>query len=134
MPTTQQESEWQTLLDSTPYPAEAYEFIQQGLTYTQERLYREDDHLTNEDRHIRGQEFCLGLRDLAIEQWGLMAPSVLRHWRIHRTVDFGRIVFAMIEAGLMSKTDEDSLDDFRNVYEFDEAFSRDALLTGIGAG
>ena len=36
-------------------------------------------------------------------------------------------------AGLMSKTDEDTLDDFRSVYEFDEAFSRDALLTGIGA-
>ncbi|MCH2144407.1 MAG: hypothetical protein MK082_04585 [Phycisphaerales bacterium] len=133
MPTAQHDFEWQTLLESTPYPAEAYEFVQGGLTYTQERIYEQESQLAAEERHIRGQEFCLGLRDLAIDRWGLMAPAVLRNWNIHRTLDFGRIVFAMIDAGLMSKTDEDSLDDFRGVYEFDEAFSRDALLTGIGA-
>lgn len=133
MSTTQHESDWQSVLESAPYPAEAFEFVQSGLSHTQERLYSEDTHLASEERHIRGQEFCIGLRDLAIERWGLMAPAVLRHWKIHRTLDFGRIVFAMIDAGLMSKTEEDSLEDFRNVYDFDEAFSRDALLTGIGA-
>ena len=133
MTTTQPDSDFQTMIDSTPYPAEAFEFVQSGLSHTQERLYEENAHLSTEERHIRGQEFCLGLRDLAIERWGLMAPSVLSHWKIYRTADFGRIVFSMIDAGLMSKTDEDTLDDFRSVYEFDEAFSRDALLTGIGA-
>jgi uncharacterized repeat protein (TIGR04138 family) len=133
MPTAQHDFEWQSLLESAPYPAEAFEFVQSGLSYTQERVYEEDSQLGTEERHIRGQEFCLGLRDLAIERWGLMAPAVLRNWKIHRTLDFGRIVFSMIDAGLMSKTDEDTLDDFRGVYEFDEVFSRDALLTGIGA-
>jgi uncharacterized repeat protein (TIGR04138 family) len=38
-------------------------------------------------------------------------------------LDFGRIVFAMIDAGMMRKTDEDDLADFDNVFEFDEAFA-----------
>ena len=133
MPTAQPETGLQSLLKSTPYPAEAFEFVQAGLTYTQERIYEQERQLAVEERHIRGQEFCLGLRDLAIERWGLMAPVVLSNWKIQRTLDFGRIVFAMIDAGLMSKTDEDSIDDFRGVYDFGEAFSRDALQTGIGA-
>jgi outer membrane receptor protein involved in Fe transport len=38
------------------------------------------------------------------------------------TYDFGRIVFAMVESGLMQKTDDDSIEDFRNVYDFKTAF------------
>ena len=60
-----------------------------------------------------------------------MAPVVLDHWNVRRTDYFGRIVFAMIEEGLMSKTADDTLDDFRAVYDFDEAFSSDQLLSRI---
>ena len=134
MPATQQEHEWHKSpsISTLPYPSEAYEFLQDGLAHTAERIY-ENSQMETPDRHVRGQELCLGLRDLAIERWGLMAPAVLRHWKIYRTDDFGRIVFAMIDAKLMKKTDEDTLDDFRGVYQFDEAFSREALLHGIGA-
>jgi uncharacterized repeat protein (TIGR04138 family) len=51
---------------------------------------------------------------------------------VHRTDDFGRIVFAMIDAGLFSKSQRDSLDDFRCVFDFQEAFSRDRLVSAIG--
>jgi uncharacterized repeat protein (TIGR04138 family) len=63
-----------------------------------------------------------------------MAPVVLGHWHIKRTDDFGRIVFAMIGEGLMSKTDDDTMDDFRAVFDFDEAFSRDQLLAAMATG
>jgi len=84
------------------------------------------------DRHISGQQLCVGLREYAIERYGMMAFSVLSSWHVQRTDDFGRIVFAMIDAGLFSKTNRDSVDDFRCVYDFHEAFSRDRLLTAIG--
>ena len=61
---------------------------------------------------------------------------VLSHWHVRRTEDFGRIVFAMIAEGLMSKTDDDTPEDFRAVYDFEEAFSSDQLserLTADGA-
>jgi len=83
-------------------------------------------------RHVNGQQLCLGLRDFAIERFGLFAPVVFERWNIHRTDDFGRMVFAMIDARLMSRNSEDSMDDFRGVFDFDEAFSHDALLSGIG--
>lgn len=103
------------------YPIEAFEFIQQGLAFTAQQAAA-DVAAGKRSRHVTGQELCMGLRDFAIAQWGLLARSVLRRWNIACTLDFGRIVFAMVDAGLMSKTDDDSIEDFRNVYDFRAAF------------
>ena len=51
-----------------------------------------------------------------------MAKTVLEHWGIKETLDFGKIVFALVEIGLMRKTNEDSLDDFKEIYDFNQAF------------
>ena len=79
---------------------------------------------------MKGQELCLGLRDFAIERWGIMAPAVLRYWQIQRTEDFGRIVFVLVNEGTLSKTEDDSLADFRGVYDLLEAFNADELEGG----
>jgi uncharacterized repeat protein (TIGR04138 family) len=50
-----------------------------------------------------------------------MARTVFRLWGIERTDDFGEIVFNLIDAGLMSKTDKDDRSDFRGVYDLDQA-------------
>ena len=50
-----------------------------------------------------------------------MAKCVLNCWGVQSTGDFGEIVFNLIEAGLMSKTDEDTRADFRDVYDLDQA-------------
>lgn len=55
-------------------------------------------------------------------QYGMMARTVLSRWNLTSTYDFGKIVFALVDNGYMSKTDEDSIDDFRNVYDFRTAF------------
>ena len=88
--------------------------------------------MNSNSRHVSGQQLCLGLRDYAIKRYGMMAPAVLRSWNLRRTDDFGRIVFAMIEHGLMSKTAEDTLEDFQAVYDFDEAFARETLMRHVG--
>lgn len=129
----QQEVDWQKILATGPYPIEAFVFVREGLNFTVQQVHDDPDALPEEDRHISGQQLCMGLRDLAICKYGLLAPVVLDHWCIRRTCDFGRIVFAMIEAGLMTKTASDSLDDFQAVFDFDEAFSHDALLEHIGS-
>lgn len=128
------EIDWTTVLNTAgPYPMEAFTFVREGLAYTAERVHAERQSVSGDDRHISGQQLCLGLRDFAIQQYGLLAPVVLNHWHVHRTDDFGRIVFAMISEGMMSKTADDSLDDFRAVYDFDEAFSRDQLIGSLSA-
>ncbi|RLS94054.1 MAG: hypothetical protein DWI11_05790 [Planctomycetota bacterium] len=125
------------LLARGPYPLEAYEFLQQGLQHTVQRMHATQSVHANEPfrgGHITGQQLCFGLRDLAISQYGFLAPAVLAHWRVQRTGDFGTMVYTLIEAGLMSRNEQDRLEDFGNVYDFDEAFSPRELATSIGRG
>jgi len=115
------------------YPIDAFLFVQRGLDHTVRWLHGEEepvelDVINNEDdedtqsRHVSGQQLCLGLREFAVTQYGLMARTVLKRWNIRSSRDFGAIVFHMVEAGLMHKTDEDSIQDFINVFRFEEAF------------
>ncbi len=105
------------------YPIEAYQFVEQGLRHTVTKIHGQSDpDDPSRNRHVGGQELCEGLRDLALTQWGLLARTVLQRWNITSTLDFGKIVFALIDGGLMQKTDSDSLEDFRNVYDFRTAF------------
>lgn len=105
------------------YPYEAYEFMFAALAHTQRMLGRDPEEDEDHERthHVRGPELLAGVRDLALREFGLMARTVFRLWGINRTDDFGEIVFNLIESRLMSKTPEDNLDDFRAVYDLDEA-------------
>ena len=105
----------QKLIDQNPhYKFEAYSFILSALHFTMSSL--------PEPRHTTGREFCEGIRKYAIDQFGPLARTVLDYWGIKQTVDFGKLVFALVDIGLMRKTEEDSLDDFTNVYDFKTAF------------
>lgn len=75
-------------------------------------------------RHITGRELTVGVRDLALERYGPMARSVLAHWGIHATEDVGCVVFAMVEQGILVKQEEDRLEDFADVFDFEEVFER----------
>jgi len=108
------------------YPADAYLFVQQGLNYTVEKIHKETD--PEASHHVGGRELCDGLRELALNNWGLLARIVLSRWNITSTMDFGRIVFAMVEHDLLQKTDEDTIEDFRQVYDFRAAFESNYLI------
>jgi uncharacterized repeat protein (TIGR04138 family) len=109
-------------LEAGRYPTHAYEFIHEGLDHTVKQVYGPQRPQANESRHVSGQQLCEGLRELALSKWGRMACTVLRRWNITSTLDFGRIVFNLIEDGQMQKVEEDTLDDFKNVYNFQTAF------------
>jgi uncharacterized repeat protein (TIGR04138 family) len=74
--------------------------------------------------HINGRELLAGIRELALQQFGLMTNVVFRSWGVHSTDDFGRIVFELIERGEMRKTDRDHVTDFFDVYDFEDVFDR----------
>ncbi len=74
-------------------------------------------------RHVTGQELARGIADYGRDRFGPLARAVFAHWGIRETLDFGHIVFSLVDNGLMGRTDEDSLEDFRDVYDFDEAFA-----------
>ena len=109
------------------YPIEAFEFIRQGLNHTVNELHgisvSERKNANDPGYHVSGQQLCWGLRNYAVQRYGVLACTVLAHWSITRTNDFGRIVFSMIESKLMTKTDDDDIRHFHNVYDFATAFS-----------
>lgn len=106
------------------YTYEAYEFLFAALNYTQKTLGR-TPHLEpgseSGPQHVSGRELLEGARQLALREFGLMARVVFRMWGIERTADFGEIVFNLVEASLMSKTDEDTRLDFHDVFDLDQA-------------
>jgi uncharacterized repeat protein (TIGR04138 family) len=107
--------------DVGTYPEDAYRFVQQGLAFTVEKVHGKDA-APGVCRHISGQDLSDGLRQFALDQYGMLARTVLARWNITSTFDFGRIVFALVENGFMQKTDDDTIEDFRNVYDFRAAF------------
>lgn len=114
---------------TTRFCPSAYVFVQEGLRHTVQRLLDDDDSgLTPESRHISGRQLCLGLRDYAIHQYGHLARTVLEDFGIRRTEDFGRIVFTLVDVGLMRKTEEDRFEDFESVFDFDEAFASPLIV------
>lgn len=98
------------------YKFEAYSFVMAALHYSVSKL--------NKPRHVSGKELLEGIREYAVEQFGPLAKTVLNYWGIKTTLDFGKIVFALVDVGILRKQPEDTLEDFKDVYDFKEAFAK----------
>jgi len=132
----------QLVQEDKRYAFEAYVFIFEALHYAQDVLQMgaespsellpppaaervEQPEGPVSERHVTGQELCDAIRRYALEQYGYMAKTVLNSWGIHKTNDFGEIVFNLIRVGQMRKTPSDARVDFDNVYDFDTALKQD---------
>ncbi|MFH1069593.1 MAG: Minf_1886 family protein [Candidatus Glassbacteria bacterium] len=105
------------LIEKNPqYSKEAYVFVLDSLRNLIESL--------DEVRHVTGQELSKGCRRRALELYGPLARTVLEYWGITSTEDIGEIVFNLIAAKQLTKTDQDSKQDFKNVFDFAEAFEK----------
>lgn len=96
------------------YRPEAYSFLMLALNHTVAGL--------ETPRHVTGQELLVGIRAYAIDQFGPMAKTVFNHWGVNETLDFGHLVFNLVEHELLGKTDSDRLEDFANGFDFETAF------------
>lgn len=110
------------------YPMEAFNFLNDGLARAVKRVHGAGGK--SRPRHVSGQDLAQSLREEALERWGLLAKTVLAKWNIHGTIDFGNMVYLLVDNNLMQKTEQDSLEDFRDVYDFDEAFNRFEMPEG----
>ncbi|HET7903832.1 MAG TPA: Minf_1886 family protein [Candidatus Eisenbacteria bacterium] len=103
------------------YRPAAYHFTLQAVHFTVDRARREGAG----PRHVRGPEVLDGIRELARARFGPMAKTVFEQWGVHKTEDFGNIVFQLVEHGILGKTDEDRPSDFARGYDFEQAFVRE---------
>lgn len=98
------------------YKPESYEFVMQALFFTQKQLNRKG--------HVSAPELLDGIKEFALEQFGPMSHTVLEHWGIKSTDDLGNMVFNMVQNGLLRKTEDDNLEDFKGAYDLKQEFDR----------
>ncbi len=108
--------------EDSRFDKRAYHFVRAGLDFTVKELKKRDPERAKRSQHVAGQELLHGFRAYAIDQFGPLAHTVLTDWGLRRCRDFGEIVFKLIEYNVLSKTENDCLEDFAEVFEFDEAF------------
>jgi uncharacterized repeat protein (TIGR04138 family) len=107
------------ITDDPRFAEEAYEFISDAVIYTTRKIEKKD----NTKRHISGQELLEGIKDFAISQFGPLTQDVLESWGITDTISIGHIVFNMVDHKLLGSTEDDSIDDFKNGFDFTSAFT-----------
>ncbi len=108
------------------FAPEAYFFVFDALAVTQ-RMIMAKRTPDGPELHVTGQELLEGIRRLARKEFGYMAKTVFETWGVKTTEDFGRIVFDLVGAQLMRKTETDTIDDFKDCYDFSKAFELENL-------
>ena len=107
-------------LEDGRYSPEAYRFLFEALETVVQDLGRESAEGVS--RHVSGQELLTGLKRRAVREFGPLSAQVWRSWGIHESLDWGRIVFLLVEKQLLRRQDEDSLEDFAEDFDFDAGF------------
>ena len=117
------------------YTIQAYAFVFEALEFTKSSRKRPKGRArgrvksSERSRHVTGRDLCEGLCRLALDHYGLLALTVLNLWGIRSTSDIGEIVYNLIASGDLEKTPSDSRSHFDNVFDFEQAFRQDFVLT-----
>ncbi len=102
------------------YSPEAFHFLFHSLQHAIRLSGKEEAEGT--DRHVTGQELLAGMRAHALELFGPLSAQVWRSWGVRNTLDWGRIVFLLVEGGMLNRQESDTIEDFRDGFDFEEAF------------
>lgn len=105
------------------YNERAYLFVLAAIEFLQGKL--------DVRRHVTGSELSWACRDFAVSQFGLLAAPVLEYWGVRKTEDFGRIVYNLVNVGLLSTQPGDRESDFAGVFEFGQAFTEPYVWKGL---
>jgi len=103
------------------YQRDAYVFLRDALDFTTKQQKKAKGAAV---RHVSGPELLDGVRQYALKEFGPMVLTVFENWGLRSTEDVGHMVFNLIAAGIFGKTDQDSIEDFKNIYDFQEAFAK----------
>src|SRR5215831_9889390 len=103
------------------YHRDGYIFLRDALNFATKRQKKIKGVSV---RHVTGPELLDGVRQYALQEFGPMVMTVFDSCGIRSCEDIGNMVFNLIAAGVFGRTEQDSIEDFKNVYDFEEAFVR----------
>ena len=101
------------------YQRDAYVFLRDALDFTTKQQKKVKGASV---RHVAGPELLEGVRQYALKEFGPMVTTVFGYWGLKNTEDVGNMVFNLIGSGIFGKTEEDSINDFKNIFDFHTAF------------
>lgn len=104
----------------------AYYFLKDALDFTVKRAMDSND---GQQRHVTASELLYGFRDLALQEFGPMASTMMEEWGITQCSDIGSMVFELIEEGAFGKQDSDTPEDFTNIFSLEKTLSEPFLPT-----
>ncbi len=97
----------------------AYLFLKEALDFT---LNRAAEGNQGQPRHVSGPELLEGFRDLALQEFGPMAGTLMSEWGLRESGHVGEMVFLLIDQGVFGKQESDTLADFQDVFDFEQTF------------
>ncbi|MBK1831639.1 hypothetical protein JIN77_12945 [Verrucomicrobiaceae bacterium R5-34] len=98
----------------------AYYFLKDALDFTVKRAMDNND---GQHRHVTASELLHGFRDLAMQEFGPMATTMMSEWGVKDCTDIGNMVFALIEEGAFGKQDSDTPEDFANLFSLHDTLA-----------
>lgn len=105
--------------EDSRYEPGAYFLVREGLDATLRTLKPER---RRQPVHVSGRQLSEGLRAHILDQYGPMSMTLLDTLGVRSTEDFGNIVFTLIDYGIFAKNEDVRIEDFREVFDFEEAF------------
>jgi len=116
--------------ENPQFHPEGYHFLRDSLESALKK--RSKAKQSPASPHISSAELLESFRKLALKEFGPMAPTVLEYWGMRSCRDIGRMVFHLVEAGVLGRTEEDTIEGFDRGFDFHEAFVRPFLPPGSG--
>lgn len=107
------------LAGDSRYDVEGYTFLRDAVDAT---LKRRKKARKDAPANVNAAELLEGFRLHTLQEFGPMSVTVLSYWGIRTCEDVGHMVFNLVQSGVFVKTDEDTIESFREGYDFEEAF------------
>ena len=107
------------------FPPMAYCFVRDSVHKALDNIAkakRQNLFADDDPPDIKGADLCRFFRDTLINRFGPSAIDVLDTWNIKRTSDFGKIIYKLISVEILGKSENDSIEDFNDVFDFTEEF------------
>ncbi len=114
--------------EDSRYHVEAYAFLRDALDATLKRRKKSKKEIAS---HVSAAELLEGFRLHGLQECGPMAVTVFAYWGVRSCEDVGNMVFNLVRIGVFGKTDEDTLESFREGYDFHEAFVQPFLPEAV---
>lgn len=118
------------LVEDPRYHRDVYAFVRDALDFTVKQQKKNKEGVS---RHVTPGQLLDGIRLFALKEFGPMVPTVFGYWNVLSCEDLGHIVFNMIRKEILGKNDSDTIEQFRDGYDFHQAFVAPFVPAEAGA-